>query len=118
MIVKMKSVVIPIDFVSIEIGTFQLRVNGIRETTGQIIFRFYLVNAQEVHDLQDSMGNSSASGDRDLEIGKLESEVGMDQVTKASLFVDALQLIKSGTIAIGHHAVVSTYYAGEKAKTQ
>src|SRR5205809_525536 len=77
---------------------------------------FYFVNAQQVHDLENAVRNTTTARNGYFDIGQFQPEISMYQFLETINATYPLQCKATCTLAISHHAVMCTYDAGKETK--
>ena len=113
---EFSSVISAILPVVVKIGAFEVNIYRIIEFLAQVFGRFSFLYIEQVHDFQDTMRHAACSGYGNFNIGQFHTEIGMDEFAVVMHFPYPAQLVRAGTVAVGHNAVVRAHDAGKKAE--
>ncbi len=110
------AVVIAAGLMSVKQPSFEMYIHRVLEIPVAVIFGFHLMDAQQVHDFENTVRHASASRYGDFDFGQVQPEIGMDEFLETVYRMHGLQAESSGSATIGHDAIVRSHNTGKKAE--
>src|SRR5690606_10231052 len=72
------------------------------------------MQAEEIHNFNQSVGYAAAAGHRHLDIRQFKSEIAMYKFLKIFLLKNPAQLVEARSFSVSHNTVMGTHNTGKK----